>query len=82
MSNHHSYTTDIIGIVSGFCGYIFSKIGLIKPAFLLSGLLSSWIELFHSLSTAVLCAIAGFITTRLCSYIWIKIKKRYEKNIQ
>jgi len=75
---------DIVGVISGIIGYWISKTFTALNVMLFAPMdfMPSISETLHSIIVAILCAIVGFITTRLCHFIFGLIKPhRHEKDI-
>lgn len=75
MSNHN-VSEDIIGIVSGIIGYCLSKLSFGIKLFIIADFLPEIHAIISSVITAFVCAVAGFIATRICHFIWVKIKSK------
>ena len=69
---------SIIGTLLGIVGYFASTIfdGL-KVLYIPVDYLPSLGEALHSVIVASLCALAGFVTTKISHYVFVKIKRVY-----
>lgn len=73
MSNDTA-SEDIVGIVAGTIGYVLSKFSLGIKLVALSGFLPEIHAVIASIITAMLCAMVGFVTTRICHSIFKRFK--------
>ncbi len=72
---------DFVGLATGAIGGLVAKYKYAAGIKFI--MVSTYFPSIHDLVTpvtgAVLCAIAGFVTTRVCHYVWTEIKKAWKK---